>query len=82
MRVQRRLAIDRINQRDHALKPVAQHEIGVEHDRVQDGRWIGEAGGLDQHAHERRDAPVVAALQQVFERRDEVAANRTAQAAR
>ena len=44
------------------------------------GRGIGEPGGLDDHAPERGDTPVVAPAQQILKGCDEVAAHRAAQA--
>jgi hypothetical protein len=80
--VQLRHAVDGIDGGDHGIEP----EIGLEdrilHQRVQDRRRIGEAGGLDHHALERRHfaahAPEIEGTQRVHE----VAADRTAQAAR
>jgi len=52
----------------------------VRHYRVQHRGGIGEAGGLDHHAAKRHPS-VVAVAQQLFERRDQIAAHRAAQAA-
>ena len=81
MRVERRLAIHRVDQRHHAVEPIAQHQIRMIHDRVQTGRGIGKAGRLQHDAAEWRDAVIVAFAQQVFQRGDEIAANRAADAA-
>ena len=82
MRVERRLAIDRVDQRHHSVEPIAQHEIRMIHDRVQHRSRVGKAGRLKHDAAEWRDSAVVAFPQQVFERGDEIAANRAADAAR
>ena len=82
MRVERRFAIHRVDERYDAVEPIAHHQIGVGHDRVQDRRWIGEAGRLQHDPLERLDPAVVEALQQVFERVHQIAADRAAHAAR
>ena len=82
MRVERRGAVDRVDDGDDAVEPVAQHQIGVIHDRVQHRRGIGEARRLDDDAAERRHPRIVAPLQEILERRDEIAPDRAAQAPR
>ena len=82
MSVERRHAVDRIDQRDDAVELVAQGEIGVVDQHVEDRRGIGEAGGLDHKALERRDAAIVQTAQQILERDDQVVADGAAQAAR
>ena len=74
VRVQRRLAVDRIDHGDDAVQPVTQQQIGMRHHRVQHRRRIGEAGGLEQHALEA-DAAIVEIAQQPLERVDEIAAH-------
>ena len=74
-------AVDRIDHGHHALQLEADREIGVIDQRVEDRRRIGEPRGLDHHPAERVDAAVVAAAQEIFERRDQVAAHGAAQAA-
>ena len=81
MGIERGLAVDRIDHRDHAIEPVAQQQIGMRHRRVQHRRRIGEPGGFQQHAAERA-AAVVEIAQQRFQRVDQVAAHGAAQAAR
>ena len=82
MRVERRLAIGRVDQGHDSIEPVAQHQIGMIHDRVQHRRGVGEASGLQHDAAERRDAAVVALLQQILQRGDKIAANGAADATR
>jgi len=80
MALQRRLAVQRIDDGDNAVDRVELGEIAVGHQSVQDGCRIGEAGSLDQH-------PVVGDLTglapalQVKEGGDQVAAHGAAQAA-
>ena len=69
VRVEGRGAVDRVDHRDDAFERVAHRQVRVVEHRVQDRRRVGEAGGLDDDAAERRDAAVVAPAQEVFERR-------------
>lgn len=78
MGVERRIAIDGIDGRDHAIQPKAQHQIGMIHDRMQDGSWISEASRLDHDSLKRLDAIIIAPAQQIFQRTDEIAADRAA----
>ena len=78
MGVKRRRAVDGVDKGDDAVEAKPQHEIGMIHDRVQHRGGIGEAGRLDDDACERRDAAIIAAAQDIFEGRDEIAANRAA----
>ena len=82
MGIQRRLAVDRIDQRHHALQTVTQVEIGMAEHRLQHRRGIGQPCGFDHHSGESRNPAIVDIAQQVFERRDQFAAHRAAQAAR
>ncbi len=77
MRVEGGEAVHGIDQRDHAVEPVAQDEIRMHHDGVQHRRRVGEPGGLDHDATER-DAAIVEIAQELLERGHELAANRTA----
>ena len=79
--VERRRAVQRIDEGDDTVEAKPQHEIGMIHDRMQHRRRVGETGGLDDHAIERRDAIVVALTQQILQRRDQIATNRAAEAA-
>ena len=81
MRVERRLAVDAIDHRHHAVEPVALHQIRMRHGGVQHRRRIGEAGGFQQHAAEGA-APIVEIAQQRLQRVDQIAAHGAAQAAR
>ena len=78
--VEGRQTVDRVHKRDHAVEPVAHHQIGMQHDRVQDGRRIRQTRRLDDHPVEPVHAAVIQSAQQVFERRDKIAANGAAQA--
>ena len=75
-------AVDRVDHRHHPLQLEADGEIGVVDQRVQDRRRVGQPRGLDHDPSERVDSAVVAAAQQIFERRDQVAAHGAAQASR
>ncbi len=79
--VERFQAVDRIDQGYDAFQPVAHDQIGMQHDRVQNRRRIGEPGGLDDHPCQPVHAAVVEASQEIFQRCDQVATDRTAQAA-
>ena len=80
--VERARAVDAVDRRHHAVEAVARGEQRVGHQRVQDGRGIGQAGGLDHHALERRDLAARALEEQLAHGAHEVAAHRAAQAAR
>ncbi len=73
VRVERGVAVHRVDHGDHAVEPVAHHQIGVRHRGLQHRRGIGEAGRLQDHAAERC-AAVVEIAQQLLQRIDEVAA--------
>ncbi len=77
----RRLAVRGIDDGDDAVDRVELGEVPVGHQRVQDGRGIGQAGGLDQYAV-IADLTGLAPALQVEQRRDEIAAHSAAQAAR
>ncbi len=80
MAIERRGSVQRINDRNHAIDRVLPHDVAIGHQCMQDRRRIGEAGCFDQHPIVADLARFTAALQ-VEQRRDEVAADRTAQAA-
>ena len=80
MRIERRAAVDGIEHRDDAVEPIAHHQIRMRHDGVQHRRWIGEAGRLDDDAAEFY-APIVEVAEKLFQRGDEIAAHRAAEAA-
>ena len=82
MRLQRRQAVDRVDQRRHAGDARAPRERGVGEQRVQDRRGIGEAAGLQHDARERRELAGVAPAQDVVQAVDQIAAQFAAQAAR
>ena len=82
MRIERGGAINGVNHRDDAIKTETHQQIGVIHNCVQDRRRIGEACRLKDHASKRFDAAVVELAQQIFERVDQIAADRAADAAR
>jgi len=77
---QRRGAVHRVNQRQHPGNGVVPGEPGVGHQRMQDRRRVGEAGGLDHHPVER-DRTGRSARVQVEQRRHQVALDGAAQAA-
>ncbi len=79
MGVERRGAVHGIDEGDDAVDAVAQHEIGVRQYRLQDRGGVGKAGRLDDDAPEGRDPAVVAALQQIFQRGNQVAPDRAAE---
>ena len=56
MGLERRRAIHRIDDGDQRIDDEAPRQIGMQHERVEDRRGIGEARRLDQHAIERTDA--------------------------
>ena len=80
MIVERRVAVDRVDQRDHAVEPEGLHESRMAHDRLQHGRRVCKPGRLDDDAPQGRDAPGLHAVDQIGQRIDEVAADRAAQA--
>ena len=53
--VERAGAVHAVDRRDHPVEAVARGQQRIGHQRVQDRRRVGEAGGLDHHALERRD---------------------------
>ena len=77
---QRRGAVHRVHQRQHPGNGVVPGEPGVGHQRMQDRRRVGEAGGLDHHPVER-DRIGRSARVQVEQRRHQVALDGAAQAA-
>ena len=82
MPLERAEAVDGIDGRHHAGEREALGQAGIAHQRVQDGRRIGEPAGLDDDALERRHPALVAPPQDVLQRQHQVAAHRAAQAAR
>ena len=66
MLVERRHAVDRIDERDDAVQPEAHGEIGVVDQHVEDRCGVGEPGRLDDDTAEGSDAAIVAAAQQVL----------------
>ena len=80
VRVERGLAVDRVDHRDDAVEAVAHRQIRMRHRGLQHRRRIGQAGRLQDHPAERRPA-VVEIAQQLLQRVDQVAAQRAAQAA-
>ena len=63
-----RRAVHRIDHRDDAVEPIAGCQQRLAHQGLDDGRRVGEAGGLDQHARG-------SARQQVAQRAHEIAAD-------
>ena len=53
MGVERRHAVDAVDDGDDAFEPAAREKLGLAHDGVQHRRGIGEAGRLDDDAVER-----------------------------
>ena len=45
--IEGRSTVDRVHHRHHAIEPIAQHQIGMQHDRMQHRCRIGKAGGFD-----------------------------------
>ena len=80
--VERAGAVDAVDRGHHAVEPVARGEQGIGHQRVQDGRGIGQPRGLDHHALERRHLALGALQEQLAHGAHQVAAHRAAQAAR
>ncbi len=80
MPVQRHLAMQRIHNGDDAVDDVPLSYVAVRHQRMQDGRGIGQPGGFDQHPVIGDLAGIGSALQ-VKQRGDQIAAHRAAQAA-
>jgi hypothetical protein len=72
--------VHRIDHRRDAFERVAHRQIRMVENRVQDRRRVREAGRLDDHAPEGRDAAVVALAQQVLEGGDEIAPHGAAEA--
>ena len=50
MTIERRLPVQRIDERDDAVDGVMLRDVAIGHQRVQDGGGIGKAGGFDQHS--------------------------------
>ena len=75
------LADDRVDQRDDCAKSqhMAEHRVGGK--RVEDGRRIGQAAGLDDDAAEAPHLPGVPALDEAAHRRDDVQPAEAAEAA-
>src|SRR4029077_16036132 len=67
MRVERWLAVYRVDCLYNAIEPVAEQKIGMGHGCVQDRRWIGQSGCLKEHTPEFA-AAVVEVAQQRFKR--------------
>ncbi|CAH1656079.1 hypothetical protein CHELA20_53744 [Hyphomicrobiales bacterium] len=82
MGIERRRAVHRIDDGDHAVDRKPLGEIGVIENRVQHGGRVCQTRGLDDHATEGHDAAVVAAAQQILQGGNEIAADRAAQASR
>jgi len=80
MAVQRRFGVQHVDDRDHAVDHVKLGHIAVGHQRMQDRRGIGEAGGLDQHSV-IGDVAGLAASVQIEQRCHEVAAYGAAETA-
>ena len=80
MATERRGSVQRINDRNHAVDRVLPHDVAIGHQCMQYRRRIGEAGCFDQDPIVADLARFTAALQ-VQQCRDEIAADRTAQAA-
>ena len=80
MLVERNTSVHRIDERDDAVEPVALHQIGMRHHRVQDGGGIRKPRRFDHHAPER-GALVILPAQNILKRGDEIAAHRAAEAA-
>ena len=79
--LQGRHAVHAVDRGDHAVEAVDGDDQPVPHQRVQDGRRVGEPRGLDHDALERRDHAVLAAAEEVLQRAQQVAARRAAEAA-
>ena len=79
LRIQRAGAVHGIDNRDHAVEPDLIDQLRVRHDRMQDRRRVGKAGGLDYDAPKRR-AGVAAPVEKAQQRIHQIAAYRTAQA--
>ena len=74
-------AVDCVDDGRHAGDAEARGEARIGGQREQNRRGIGEAGRLQDDAGERRDCPGVAAIEEIVEPVDQVAAQRAAQAA-
>ena len=81
MGVERRIAVDRVDQRDDAVEPEGLDQRRMRHDRLQHRRRIGEAGGLDDDAGKPGDAAGLQPVDQIGQRVDQFAAHRAAEAA-
>ncbi len=80
MAIERRLTVQRINERDDAVDDVMLSDVGIGHQCMQDRGRIGQARRLDQHPVIRDLAGLASALQ-IEQRGHEVTAHRAAQAA-
>ena len=77
----RRPAVDRVDQGDDATKLEPDGEPRIGEERVEDRRGLGEAGRLEHDPVERRQRALVAPIENVAERLDEIAAQRATDAA-
>ena len=80
MAIESRRAIDRVDDRQHAVEPKTQKEIRMAHQRVQDRRRIGQTRRFDQEPVKRRNAAVIETAQKILQGVDEVAAQGAAKA--
>ncbi len=79
--IERRQAMDGIDDGDNAVKVEMLGDGRVPHDGLHDGRRIGEAGRLDDDARQGLDLAGLHAVDQFGERIDQLAAHGAAQAA-
>ena len=80
--VERAGAVHAVDRGHHAVEAVARGEQRIGHQRVQDGRGVGQARGLDHHALEVAHFALGALEEQLAHGAHQVAAHRAAQAAR
>ena len=79
VRVELRHRVLRINHRDHGIQQVVVADVVVDEKRLRHWRWIGEAGGLDDHPVEVKCAGR-ALGEQFSEDADEIATHGAADA--